>query len=80
MPPVYSNDLKWRIIYLYHDGHSKKQISKLLYISLSLVNKVLYSYKKWRTVTDPWKQIPGRHKTFDRNDINVIVNKIIYNI
>ncbi len=53
MPPAYSNDLKWHVIYLHYDGYTKEQISKLLYISVSLVNKVLRLYKKWGTVTNP---------------------------
>ena len=77
MPPAYSNDLKWRIIYLQYDGYSKEQISKILYVSMSLVNKVLCLYKKWGTVTNPWRQIPGRHKTFNQNDMNVSVNKLL---
>ena len=76
MPPAYSNDLKWRIIYLHYDGFSKEQISKFLYISMSLVKKVLCLYKTWKTVTNPWRQIPGRHKTFNQNDMNVSFSKL----
>ena len=78
MPPTYSNDLKWRIIYLQTDGYSRKKISEILYVSVSLVNKVLRLYRKWGTVTNPWKKVPGRHKTFDRNDMNVGINNIQY--
>lgn len=53
MLPAYSNDLKWRIIYLHYYGYSKEQISKLLYFSISFINKVLNLYKKWGTVTNP---------------------------
>ena len=73
MPTVYSNDLKWHIIYLQYDGYSKSQITKLLYISKGLVKKVLRLYKKWGTITNPWQQIPGRHKTFNRNDMNIMI-------
>ena len=76
MPPAYSNDLKWRIIYLHYDCFSKEQILKFLYISMSLVKKVLCLYKKWGTVTNPWRQIPGRHKTFNQNDMNVSFSKL----
>ena len=78
MPPAYSNDLKWHIIYLQYDGYSKEQISKLLYISIALVKKVLHLYKKWGTVNNPWRQIPGQHKTFNQSDMNVSVNKILH--
>ena len=61
MPPMYSDDLKWRIIYLQNDGYSKRKISEILYISISLINKVLCLHKKWGTVVNPWRKIPGRH-------------------
>jgi len=75
---AYSNDLKWRIIYLHYDDYSTLQIANLLYISKSFVNKVLRIYKKWGTVTNPWRQIPGRHKTFNRNDMNVRLLLYLY--
>ncbi|RGB29395.1 hypothetical protein C1646_766664 [Rhizophagus diaphanus] len=34
-------DSKWRVILLYSDGYSKKEIAKLLYIGKTLINKVL---------------------------------------
>ena len=71
MPSAYNEDLKLRVIYLQYDGYSKKEISKILCISISLVNRVLRLYKKRGTVINPWKKIPGRHKTFGRNDMNV---------
>ena len=76
MPPTYSSDLKWRIIYLKNDGYSKRRISEILYVSISLINKVLRLYGKWGTVENPWKKIPGRCKTFNRNDMNVDIDKI----
>jgi hypothetical protein len=76
MPPTYSDDLKWRIIYLQNDGYSKRKISEILYVSIGLINKVLRLYRKWGTVVNPWKKIPGQHKTFDRNDMNVGINNI----
>jgi len=53
---MYSNDLKWRIIYLQNDGYSKRKISEILYISISLINKVLCLHKKWGTVANPWRK------------------------
>ncbi|CAB4440356.1 unnamed protein product [Rhizophagus irregularis] len=80
MPSAYSEDLKWRIIYLHYDGYSEKQITKLLYISQSSVKRVLRLYRKWGTVTNPWKQIPGRHKTFNRNDMNILRSIVQKNV
>ena len=67
-----SEDLKWRIIYLYHDGYSRKNISKLLYISRSIIDKVLQTYVQWGTVVNPWRKPPGRHKTLNRDEMKVI--------
>ena len=50
-----------------------------LSVSISLVKKVLRLYKKWGTVINPWRKIPGRHKTFDRNDMNVSIEQCNYN-
>ncbi|CAB4442179.1 unnamed protein product [Rhizophagus irregularis] len=72
MPPTYSSDLKWRIIYLKNDGYSKRRISEILYVSISLINKILRLYIKWGTVENPWRKIPGRRKTFDCNDMNIL--------
>jgi len=41
MTRAFSEDLKWRVVYLYHDGHGRKKIAELLYISKSTVNKIL---------------------------------------
>ena len=39
MAKAIAEDLKWRIILLYNDGYSRKQIAKLLYIGETLVKK-----------------------------------------
>ncbi|CAB5377316.1 unnamed protein product [Rhizophagus irregularis] len=72
MPPTYRSDLKWRIIYLKNDGYSKRRISEILYVSISLINKILRLYIKWGTVENLWRKIPGRRKTFDCNDMNIL--------
>src|SRR5260363_49802 len=51
MPLAYSDDLKWRIIYLHYDNYSISQIISILYISKGLVRKVLRLYKKWGNVS-----------------------------
>lgn len=72
MARIFSEDLKWRVVYLYHDGHNREEIAKLLYISKSTVDRVLQVYVKWGTVTNPWQKPPGRHKTLNRNEMKVI--------
>jgi hypothetical protein len=71
MAKTIAEDLKWRIILLYNDGYSKKDIAKLLYIGVTLVKKVIHIYAKWGCVVNPWRRVPGRKKIFSRADMNV---------
>ena len=71
MAKTLAEDLKWRIILLYNDGYSKKNIAKLLYVGITLVKKVICIYAKWGCVVNPWCCVPGRKKVFSRNDMNV---------
>lgn len=72
MAPAFSKDLKWRVVYLYHDGHNRKKIAGLLHISRSTVDKVLQIYAQWGTVVNPWQKLRGRHKTLNRNEMKVL--------
>jgi transposase len=69
MPSAFSTDLKWRIVFLYCDGFSTKQIARMLYMSRYTVKKVLRIYKKWGCVIDPWLKKSGRRKIFNGNDM-----------
>ena len=66
MAKTIAEDLKWRIILLYNDGYSKKNIAKLLYVGITLVKKVICIYAKWGCVVNPWRCVPGRKKVFSR--------------
>jgi transposase len=72
MARTFSEDLKWRVIYLYHDGHSQEKIAELLHVSKRTVDRVLQIYIKWGTVINPWQKPSGRHKTLNRNEMKVI--------
>lgn len=72
MARTFSEDLKWRVVYLYYDGYSRRKIAKLLYISKSVVDKILQLYTQWGTIVNPWRKPPGRHKTLNRNEMMVI--------
>ncbi len=50
MARSFSEDLKWRVVFLYHDGHKRKKIAELLHISKATVDKVLQIYVQWETV------------------------------
>lgn len=71
MARAFSEDLKWRIVFLRHDGHSRKKIAELLYISKGIVDKVWQVYVRWGTVVNPWQKPRGRRKILSRNDMKV---------
>ncbi|GET01885.1 homeodomain-like protein [Rhizophagus clarus] len=50
MTRAFSEDLKWRIVFLYYNGHNCKKIAELLYISKTTVKKVLQIYMRWGAV------------------------------
>ena len=72
MPTEISEDLRWRIVYLYNDDYSITDITNTLYISKSFVIKVINLYKRWACVVNPVKGIPGRKKLFSRRDICIL--------
>jgi transposase len=72
---TFSEDLKWRIVYLYFDGYSRKKISQVLYVSRSSVEKVLQIYLHWGTVINPWQKPRGRNKTLTCDDMKVFIYK-----
>jgi transposase len=72
MARAFSEDLKWRIVFLYYNGHSSNKIAELLYISKTTVKKVLQIYMRWGAVIDPWKRPPGRNKTQTQDDMKLI--------
>lgn len=69
MPKEFSEDLRWRIVYLYNDGFSIIDIANTLYISKSSVARIINIYEKWACVTNPFKGISGRRKLFSRSDM-----------
>ena len=71
MAYTFNEDLKWRVVFLRHNGYSRKKIAELLCVSMGFVNKVWQIYVKWETVVNPWRKPPGRRKTLNRNDMKV---------
>lgn len=72
MPTEISEDLRWRIVYLYNDDFSITDIANILYVSKSFVIKILNLYEKWACVSNPVKGVPGRKKLFDRRDMHIL--------
>ena len=76
MPKEFSEDLRWRIIYLYFDSLSSKEIANTLYMSKSVVNKIIEIYNHWACVKNPFKSMSGRRKLFSGEDLAVLRNLI----
>lgn len=72
MPKELSEDLRWRVVYLYADGCSIIDIANTLYMSKSSVNRIINMYEKWACVTNPFKGVFGRKKLFNRNDMYIL--------
>ncbi|PKC06217.1 hypothetical protein RhiirA5_265219, partial [Rhizophagus irregularis] len=72
----FSEDLRWRVVYLYTDGFSIIDIANTLYMSKSSVTRIINIYEKWVCVTNPYKGISGRRKLFSRNDMYILQNLI----
>jgi len=72
----FSEDLRWRVVYLYTDGFSIIEIANTLYMSKFSVIRMINIYKKWACVTNPFKGISGRRKLFNRNDMYILQNLI----
>jgi len=73
MTKAFSEDLKWRIIYLWNDGYSARHISRLFYISERTIYRVINYYRLWRNIKSPFKTNPGRKKCFNNSDIKVCI-------
>jgi len=67
-----SEDLRWRIVYLNSDGYNVQEISNLLHISKSTVNKILNIYRCWACVVNPLKKILGRKKLFTHKEMDIL--------
>ena len=76
MPREFSEDLWWRVVYLYTEGFSTIDIANTLYMSKSSVNRIINIYEKWACVTNPFKGILGRRKLFSRNDMYILQNLV----
>ena len=74
-----SEDLRWRIIYCQAEGFAQKEITKRIYVSEGVVNKVCRIFKKWGCVKDPFTVRVGRRKIFTTQDMLVsILNNYFY--
>ena len=72
MPKEFSEDLRWRVVYLYIDGFSIMNIANTLYMSKSSVTRIINIYEKQACVTNPFKEIFGKRKLFSRSNTYIL--------
>ena len=72
MSREYSEDLRWRVVYLKSESYNAQEISKTLFIGKSTVNYILRTFAKWGCVINPFKEVPGRKKKFSRKELQVL--------
>jgi hypothetical protein len=72
-----SEDLRWRVVYLYNDGYSLQETSELLKISAPTITRIMKCFQQWRCVTNPLKRQAGRRKIFNGSDMRVNFNFFI---
>ena len=68
---ILSEDLRWRMIYLYYDSFTLQGISELLRISAPTVTRIMKCFQQWNCVINPLKGQSGRRKIFNRSDMKV---------
>jgi transposase len=72
MPRPYSEDLRWRVVYLESENYNKREIAKLLSISIPTVHYILRTFSKWGCVVNPFKEVAGRKKKFSRIELQIL--------
>ena len=78
MGTAISEDLRWRIVYLFYDSHGIQEIAELLRLSTATVKRVIACYRQWKCVINPLRGPTGRRKIF--NGIHMKVSLfIVYN-
>lgn len=78
MGRIISEDLRWRVVYLFCDDYNLQEISQLLRISSPTVHRILKCYRKWRCVINPFLQQVGRRKLFSGSDMIVSLFYYLY--
>ena len=72
MPRPYSEDLRWRVVYLESENYNKREIAKLLSISIPTVHYILKTFSKWGCVVNTFKEVVGRKKKFSRIELQIL--------
>jgi transposase len=71
MGTAISEDLRWRVVYLFYDSYSIQEIAALLKLSMSTIKRIIACYQQWKCVINPLKGQTGRRKIFNGTDMKV---------
>ena len=71
-----SEDLRWRVVYLFYDNYEVQEIVELLKLSIATVRRIITCYQQWKCVINPLKGQTGRRKIF--NGIHIKVISFVY--
>ena len=71
MGTAISEDLRWRIVYLFYDSHGIQEIAELLRLSTATVKRVIACYQQWKCVINPLKEPTERRKIFNGTRMKV---------
>ena len=67
-----SEDLRWRVVYLFYDSYDAQEIAELLKLSIATVRRIITCYQQWKCVMNPLKGQTGRRKIFNGTHMKVI--------
>jgi transposase len=71
MGAAISEDLRWRIVYLFYDSHGIQEIAELLRLGTATVKRVIACYQKWKCVINSLKGLTGRRKIYNGTHMKV---------
>jgi transposase len=67
-----SEDLRWRVVYLFCDNYEAQEIAELLKLSVATIRRIITCYKQWKCVINPLKGQTGRRKIFNGTHMKVV--------
>ncbi len=73
-----SEDLRWRVVYLFYDNYEVQEIVELLKLSIATVRRIITCYQQWKCVINPLKGQTGRRKIFNGIHMKVISLFILF--
>ena len=67
-----SEDLRWRVVYLFCNNYEVQKIAELLKLSIATIRRIITCYQQWKCVINPLKGQTGRRKIFNGTHLKVV--------